>query len=1721
MATTSNRKSEILIVCNAQQAQEELLKFKNRLKAARQEYKELVDVGDTGSARFVELNREIKNLSKTVSVNENNLNRVNNVLRNLSNSSLRQVSRAYRDLKKAMQGMSENDPGLLRAQNDLEKLRLQMKKLQGEARKTGDSFKDSLDSTFKSVGSYMIITQVFSFLAEKMRDVIGLNLKYSDQLADIRKVSGLAARDVNKLSNQLAKIDTRTTIEELGTIAYEGAKLGFGDFGVAGLESFVKAANKVNVALREELGDEALTHLSKMVEVMGLIPKMGVERAMMATGSAMFQLSASSTASADQIVEFSKRLLGVAKTAGITTDQILAMGSASDSLALMPEVAATAFSKLIVSMQTSHNLIEKSLEIEPGTISNLFSAGKLMDAIVLVFEKMKEKGNMNALGDIFKDLGSDGQRLVTVMQTMASEVDILKKHLSVAEESFASATAIEKEYAIQQETAQALMERASNIWEKAFVNPDGVSAVQEIAQAWYDFSKSVTSGTSSMLMAKALFSQIVLIIKTLINILPALITAMYFKGVSMAIMLVVHEYKELGKSLFMTTLRTQGLTAAWKTLNNVQRANVLVLIASLVMQLCFWMVELMKNTEEAAGYMEGFDASLRGVKSAFAVAEDEAKRYRQAIDDAAEGSAERAAAIKSFNDKFGQYLTNLLTEESTVKDVAEAYERVNRALQRKAVLELKEGDLQKHYNPRVGWAAEKLYDYGEIAEGSSKGSQYNNTWLKGVMDDPKNNSVESVTQLVANRLGVSEEVVEDALKKRNSATIPQEIITGSYTATTSTGINVTTNSTRALTPEERMVYAAARASSQHLSAENARRRIDDKYKPYTDQYAADDAIAAQELGDLEQEAADKEAEKKRKEELQKLRKKNKDDLKLAQNEARAIIDSIKNFYQRQITEVLRTAKENNWDQTLLQSTVDAITARQNLALSNVRQAIAGINTKGWEEFKGTMGDDMKETTVDEVNFNQSQVLLNRIQSNNVSDLSKKIIGLSRNLGLPTNAATDEIWMNASLNEQENETVALRRLRERNALLLEDNYTAKVDDNYTNSMTQLGFFDVTAEQSDVLSGGGDAAKELLDKRAEDINRVFASVREKYVELLSIPDEKGRVAKGSLMTLLFGEDWENSPNELQELLNLGENDIQLFYQELLKYSDDYTEAQKKARERQKKILDFRWQNTDAYRSNQNEQSRMEMAATGVAQHNNGGSDTSDLPYKDAYGTKHFMSSMGADPEVEAYRLKMEAADAYYKFLKAHNADAATLRDAEQAILQSELAYVKSVASQMQQRVNDVYALAQPVENFGTSMGEAFATMTEDAEAGRKAVKKAIGDMINGFLKQTVTMTQEYIKRRIMQSVNDRLTSAAMKQASSEQIDIEKKKQSELTDTVADGGKDEVKEVKDIGKDLLKQEKKDDKKLLGQEENLQGQLLETQEIGGQAQEMLNVEVKGNIQDATQQIGQQTMQLQQAQTQQEVQTESAKTQANTTMGIASGASKIIGSLGWWGIPLIAVITALLNGLLSFAMSKVSSLFGGGGGDDGGDAGGAVKLVSGMLTYDSGNVQAFKGIEDGKSYPVVGNDGKVYAATDGGELSTGLVKDPITTFVNGQPALVAERGPEMVIGRETTAAMMMARPDILAEIVKFDRMRSGRTYRAFDEGNASDFNISIDQGGTSAEDMVALRDTIGTLSSVLATIQKNGLRVNKYGRGGLVDAAESGRNFMRNNSGDRLWRKR
>ena len=525
MATA--KKTQIVITANAAVAKKVMEELQQRIDGIKQKMAALDVTTKQGQREFKKLEKELVSYNSAVSQNITNTERISKAMKNLSGTSLNELKRALSAAKSELGKMSASDKGLKQMQNNVKALQGQIDKLSGSVHKQSGAWQTAM----KNLKAYVGLFGAFNILKSKLTEILNLNFKLGDQLADIRKVSGWAMDDINELSKRLAKIDTRNTIQQLNDLAYQGAKLGIGKYGVDGLTRFAEATAQIRMALHEDMGDEAIAQLAKMAEVMGDMNKLGVSQSLLASGSAIFKLSATTTACGSNIMEFSKRLLGLGKTADLTTPQILALGSAADSMALMPEVASTAFNKFITTLQSKYAQVAKAVGMNQDRLKSLLDQHQTMEAIVEVLEHMRGMGDLNALAPIMGDLGSEGARLTNVFASMAANVDMLKEHLATSEDEFRKATAVTAEFDIQNETSQALMERANNIWEKSFVNSDNAAGgIKDIAMAWYDMTKAITGSFSFMAEAGALMKGLTYGIQVFIGALPALINGLIYFG---------------------------------------------------------------------------------------------------------------------------------------------------------------------------------------------------------------------------------------------------------------------------------------------------------------------------------------------------------------------------------------------------------------------------------------------------------------------------------------------------------------------------------------------------------------------------------------------------------------------------------------------------------------------------------------------------------------------------------------------------------------------------------------------------------------------------------------------------------------------------------------------------------------------------------------------------------------------------------------------------------------------------------------------------------------------------------------------------------------------------------------------------------------------------------------------------------------------------------------
>ena len=1103
-----------------------------------------------GSQRVADLRRQYEQLEKVLKGTKMSQQQLNDILTRAKSgkATIDELKRAYKQLEEELQKINTGDPAFKSKQKDLKALKKQIDEVTGAAQKQGGAWKTALHNLTAYVGIFAAFNKAKDILTGAIRK----NYDYSSSLTDIRKVSGLAGKDIDELSRKLATIDTRTSVDGLAQLAYQGSKLGMAEHGGAeGLYQFVKAADQINVAIGEELGEEALPALSKLVETMGLIPKMGIEKSMLATGSAMFKLSTTSTATSNNIVEMARRLTGVSRVAGITTDQMLALSSASDSLFLAPEVSATAFSKFIVALQKNHNLIEKDLGIQEGTIKRMYAAGNAMDAIVMVLEKMRDKGNMNALGGIFKDLGSDGQRLVTAMVTMSKNVDVLKDHLHTSSEAFEEASAVTAEYKMQQESAIGILDRANNLWEKAFVNPTGVQMVKDLAQAWYNASAMMTYDSTWLGSLQAALKTIIWGAEFLVKLLPILMNMLLAKGVAMAWMKIVEVWTAARAAI-------TAATTAQIALNTAMKSNIFGAIAGVIMSAVGWIWAYVTATnrakeaeEEAAKKANEWKNKLKDAQAETDMATRKLNSFKTALDNANLSEAQRTQQISRFNKEFRTYISKLGIEIKNVKDLKKHYNELAAEIQRATYYRLRE---QAKEDAMPAFQKDRLNAENRIKQHiKTFQNSYGGFTAKGIMDMFANG---------ANANWVYQQMIKGANKNVDKNGITFDNKTGAYSYTTNSGAKVKGGG------DQNLLSALRHYQNATARERNKEKEINDyfgdfvpeDYHPWVDE----------EPGTLENDAPDKDAIKAAKAAAREQAREWRDQLKEAQSDANAIIDKIKNYYERQILEVTEKANKLGLDEAQTEELLKPVRANMNIALEEARKAIGDIEN-GWDNFHGLMKDHMIEMA-DENGFNESQLLLDQIEKADLKALQEKIAQLSKSLNRPESALRDQILRKATENAQANADAERKQREEIQKILLEHNYTGIVDNNTTQQMEKIGAFGLDAEQVKTLLGGDEAkAQKLLDDRATEIATLLKNAREHIVELYTtdVTTEEGR---NSLMAMLFGDNWDQETSQLKAVFDLWGEDIQAFYYELIKYSDEYTLAEKKKQDERKFVSEY---------------------------------------------------------------------------------------------------------------------------------------------------------------------------------------------------------------------------------------------------------------------------------------------------------------------------------------------------------------------------------------------------------------------------------------------------------------------------------------------------------------------------------------------------------------------
>jgi TP901 family phage tail tape measure protein len=275
--------------------------------------------------------------------------------------------------------------------------------------------------------------------------------------SQVIKYTNMTKQEVNELNEDFKKMDTRTAREQLNNLAGDAGKLGI--TGKKGIEDFVDAGDKINVALGDELGKDAVKNIGKLALMFGEDKKMGLRGAMLATGSAINQLSQASSSDAGYLVDFTARVAGASHQAKISQADIIGFASVLDENMQQVEMAGTAFQTLLLKMYQNPAKFAKMAGQDVKSFTRLLKTDA-NEALLQFIQSLKAQGGLDKLAPMFKDMGLDGVRASGVISTLAGKIADVRREQKIANDAYKDGTSVIQEFNIQNNTVQAGIDKA-------------------------------------------------------------------------------------------------------------------------------------------------------------------------------------------------------------------------------------------------------------------------------------------------------------------------------------------------------------------------------------------------------------------------------------------------------------------------------------------------------------------------------------------------------------------------------------------------------------------------------------------------------------------------------------------------------------------------------------------------------------------------------------------------------------------------------------------------------------------------------------------------------------------------------------------------------------------------------------------------------------------------------------------------------------------------------------------------------------------------------------------------------------------------------------------------------------------------------------------------------------------------------------------------------------
>ena len=448
------------VILDTKEAKDKLKELQKKLEDVKKAKEEAYAKGESTTA----LERQIKRLSAEAKAYMTTQQKVNQILKNLSSASYKDLQTVAKALNRELKSgaIERNSEEWKKLQGQLQQVRTEMQRINNEGKATSGFFSRLWNGLNKNWGALTQVLGSLTALTVTLKTSAQAYADMEESMANVRKYTGQTDGEVRRMNEDFKRMDTRTAREQLNELAGSAGRLGITSKDM--IEEFVDGADKINVALGDDLGEGAVDKIGKLAQMFGEDKTKGLRGAMLATGSAINELAQNSSANAGYIVDFTADLSGVGIQAGMTQAQLMGLASALDQNMQEEATSSTVFSQLITKMFQEPAKFAKIAGIEVQKFTNLMKTNA-NEGLMQFLGAMKARGGFAEMAPMFEEMQLNGTRAVGVLSAVASHLDQVRTAQDLAAQSYASGTSVINEFNVQNNTVQAQLDKAKQRFE--------------------------------------------------------------------------------------------------------------------------------------------------------------------------------------------------------------------------------------------------------------------------------------------------------------------------------------------------------------------------------------------------------------------------------------------------------------------------------------------------------------------------------------------------------------------------------------------------------------------------------------------------------------------------------------------------------------------------------------------------------------------------------------------------------------------------------------------------------------------------------------------------------------------------------------------------------------------------------------------------------------------------------------------------------------------------------------------------------------------------------------------------------------------------------------------------------------------------------------------------------------------------------------------------------